>query len=177
VQNYKIILLGDGAVGKTSIRKQYLGEGFEKSYTMTLGADFAIKRVEDTVFQIWDLAGHPFFRNIQDIYFGGAHGVILVFDLTRIASLNNLQAWIDQTIKINEKPLPCVIVGNKFDLFEKESLEAFRPIVNDHLEELSKCIDHEIEYIESSALLGENIDLIFEKLIYQITKDAKDLEE
>ena len=177
MQNYKIILLGDGAVGKTSIRKRYLGEGFEKSYTMTLGADFAIKRVDDTVFQIWDLAGHPFFRNIQDIYFGGANGVILVFDLTRIESLNNLQTWIDQTIKVNQRPLPCVIVGNKSDLYDKESLKEFRPEVNDYIDELAKCMDHEIDYIESSALLGENIDLIFEKLMTQITHDIKDINE
>ena len=69
----KIVLAGDGAVGKTTLRRRYLGEGFQASYMMTIGADFAVKRVDiggkTITFQIWDLAGQPRFQMVRELYY------------------------------------------------------------------------------------------------------------
>ncbi|MHA2249672.1 MAG: Rab family GTPase [Candidatus Kariarchaeaceae archaeon] len=162
---FKVILLGDAAVGKTSIRKRYLGEGFKQSYSMTLGADFAIKMIRDDVIQIWDLAGHRFFRTVRDPYYAGANGIILVFDLTRLSSLNNLRIWIEEALRINNKKLPFIIVGNKTDLYDEESLIEVRPVVKELIQDLQAYTPYDIQYIESSAKLGNNIELIFGNLI------------
>ena len=84
---FKITLLGDGAVGKTSLRKTYLGEGFKDGYSMTIGADFAVKRLriddQDFVAQIWDLAGQQRFSAVREVYYRGTSGCLLVFDISR----------------------------------------------------------------------------------------------
>ncbi|MHA2253450.1 MAG: ADP-ribosylation factor-like protein, partial [Candidatus Kariarchaeaceae archaeon] len=72
--SFKVVLLGDPSVGKTSIRKRYLGEGFKHTYSMTLGADFAIKRINNTVLQVFDLAGNPFFQTVRELYYHGTQG-------------------------------------------------------------------------------------------------------
>lgn len=68
----KIVLAGDGAVGKTAIRERYLGKGFSSNYMMTIGADFALKeahvREKSIKFQIWDLAGQPRFGTVRSVY-------------------------------------------------------------------------------------------------------------
>ena len=82
----KIILAGDGAVGKTSLREQYLGRGFTGQYLQTIGADFALKTDtvagENVKYQIWDLAGQPRFKTVRSVYYIGAVGALLVFDIT-----------------------------------------------------------------------------------------------
>ena len=77
---FKICLLGEGAVGKTALRQRYLGEGFKQSYAMTIGADFAVKRVtidnQEFISQIWDLAGQVRFSSVREVYYRGAAGAL-----------------------------------------------------------------------------------------------------
>lgn len=122
----KVILIGDGAVGKTSIRRNYLGESFQSDYYMTIGADFAIKDVRlsngiDIKYQIWDLAGQPIFRGVRNSYYDGCFGAIVVFDLSRPRTFSNAILWINELWKANgQGPIPVVFIGNKFDLVNKE---------------------------------------------------------
>ncbi|MHA2169596.1 MAG: Rab family GTPase [Candidatus Kariarchaeaceae archaeon] len=165
-KSYKIIILGDPAVGKSSIRRRYLGEGFSGAYNMTLGADFAIKRLGDRVLQIWDLAGHRLFRDIREVYYAGAEGVILVFDLTRLETLNNLYTWIDEAFDIRQSKIPFIVVGNKSDLYEEASLSAIRSVVKEFMLDLSSYTFFDrIDYIETSALLGRNVNEVFDNLV------------
>ena len=103
----KIVLLGDGAVGKTNIRKNYLGQGFTKDHLMTIGADFAaadkVLQIEDKeyniTFQIWDLAGQGTFNQVRSMYYRGVFGALVVFDVTRKNSFDNLSSWIKELYK------------------------------------------------------------------------------
>jgi GTPase SAR1 family protein len=100
---YKICLLGDGGVGKTSLRERFLGKGFQSGYILTIGADFAVQDLnidgQQYKFQIWDLAGQQRFSAVRALYYKGSHGAILVFDNTRPESLYNLGGILDQFIQ------------------------------------------------------------------------------
>ena len=126
-ENYKIVIVGDGGVGKTSIRKKFLGQGFKATYLETVGADFSTKTISietaieklPVSFQIWDLAGQPKFEQIRQIFYNGAQGIIFVFDLTRMDSLENIRIWVNEVIKNGVKKIPVLLIGNKFDLQDK----------------------------------------------------------
>lgn len=125
--NVKIALLGDGGVGKTSIRHKFMGKFFKSTYMETVGSDFSDKSITfeynlksiDVNFQIWDLAGQPKFQNIRQMYYAGSQALIFVFDLTRPDSLNNIKHWVDEVLKNELKNLPVLLIGNKIDLQEE----------------------------------------------------------
>ncbi|MHA2203636.1 MAG: Rab family GTPase, partial [Candidatus Hodarchaeales archaeon] len=117
---YKICLLGDGGVGKTSLRERFLGKGFQSGYILTIGADFAVQNLEidgtQYKFQIWDLAGQQRFEAVRALYYKGSHGAILVFDRTRPESLFNLENWKRELFTNVGRQIPYIILGNKSDL-------------------------------------------------------------
>ncbi|MHA2250407.1 MAG: Rab family GTPase [Candidatus Kariarchaeaceae archaeon] len=166
---YKITLLGDAAVGKTSLRKKFMGEGLKSNYGMTIGADFAVYKMDDYTLHIWDLAGQIQYSTMISMYFRGTLGSLLVFDVSRKDSFSNLPRWINELIKNNENQLvPLVVVGNKTDL-RNATWDALQP--NEGIEyanSLSEWANFEIPYIETSALTGLNVDLIFKKLVEKI---------
>ena len=122
---WKIVLMGDGAVGKTSLRKRYLGEGFDTDYLSTMGADFALydTKVEETHirWQIWDLAGQPVFKDVVKAYYTKVFGAILVYDVTRRQTFESTEKWLDDlwTNSKRDQNVPVVILGNKIDLREE----------------------------------------------------------
>jgi len=163
----KLVLIGDGGVGKTSIRKRYLGEGFEKEHLATLGADFAAttRIIDDTTikFQIWDLAGQPMFKSVRPRFFRGCFGALAVFDVTRRDTFLNLSNWLDELYNFSGRGIvPVIILANKIDLENKEvSMEEVEDFVSKLNERTS---NHEIENfsLETSAKTGKNIDKAFE---------------
>ncbi|MCE7737488.1 MAG: GTP-binding protein [Candidatus Heimdallarchaeota archaeon] len=167
---YKVVLIGTSAVGKTSLRLRYLGQGFREEYLATLGADFAIKKFKNRQIQIWDLSGQINFRLIIKGYFNGAHGIVLVFDVTRRETMLNLSNWIDEFLEINEKLVPTIILANKVDLRGGDIETIGHDEVTDYIMGLSKKYNHDFQYDETSALSGQNIDRAFEKLIDEISK-------
>ncbi|MFX0090537.1 MAG: Rab family GTPase [Candidatus Hodarchaeota archaeon] len=179
----KITLLGDGAVGKTALRERYLGKGFSGSYTMTIGADFASKRQlvdnENLIFQIWDLAGQPRFESVRDIYYKGATGALLVYDITRRESFENLNVWLNELWSNNGKgKVPVVILGNKHDLRTtgdptQVSYETAMELI-ENLSEKTKEAGFSLSYFGTSALTGKNVTEAFEELGRKIIKYAED---
>jgi small GTP-binding protein len=167
---FKIILIGEGRVGKTSIRKRYFGQKLDKEYLVTIGADFSLKRIGDTAIQIWDLAGQNLYRNIRKNYYLGAHGVILVFDIVNRNSFEKLEYWIDEMNQYIGRPVPVALVGNKIDL-----IDGTNGVIKDY-EALEFCDDFSertnipFNYFKTSALTGENIEELFEKMIEEISK-------
>ncbi|MFX0093597.1 MAG: Rab family GTPase, partial [Candidatus Hodarchaeota archaeon] len=169
----KIVLMGDGAVGKTALRKNYFGLGFKKTYMATLGADFAVKtqkisyKGERTIeFQIWDLAGQPRFENVRGAYYRGCKGGLLCFDISRRETAENLEGWYREAVKNSRKRnFPVVVVANKIDL----RLEVENALSHDEglvfAENLQKKNeDSIIRYIETSAKTGDNVVEAFEAI-------------
>ncbi|MDH5404668.1 MAG: GTP-binding protein [Candidatus Heimdallarchaeota archaeon] len=178
IENYflKIALLGDGAVGKTNLRRRYLGQVFTTDHLMTLGADFAAaeKNIEmndktfHITFQVWDLAGQENFNQVRSMYYRGCFGALMVFDRTRPASFRNIPNWIAELKKNSGKDLiPIILLGNKFDLVDtaknivpKEDIDKFLSDINE--EALKKGF--EVKYLDTSALTGLNVEVAFETL-------------
>ena len=164
----KVCLLGEAAVGKTSLRKRFLGEGFKTNYLVTLGADFAVKDVmiksKQVRFQIWDLAGQWTFKNLRGMYYRGTSGALLVFDVTRISSMIALTEWIDDLFRHNRKKnVPLVLLGNKADIIDK----ADNPVEHSVIEEYTKTLEDKsikVSYFDTSALTGLNVNEAFLKL-------------
>ena len=161
---WKIVLIGDGAVGKTSLRKRYLGEGFETDYLSTMGADFALfdTKVNDTYirWQIWDLAGQPVFKDVVKAYYTKVFGAILVYDVTRRQTFENTEKWLDDlwTNSKRDQKVPVVILGNKIDLRE----EGAETVSTDEGKRLVDRLG--LDLIETSAKTGEGVQNAFAQL-------------
>ena len=169
---FKIVIIGDPAVGKTSIRRKYLGETTIKEYIYTIGADFATKRLKiskdlSVQYQIFDLAGQQKFDKVRASFYSGVQAAILVYDITDNNTLRNMPKWIRETKKNNDGTLETfVIVGNKIDL--KDQKKSNDVLLKKIQQELSKEMGHDILHITTSALTGENIDSVFKKLTYEL---------
>lgn len=169
---FKIVLGGDGAVGKTSLRKKYMGEGFSTTYMQTMGSDFALfeTKVDKTEFkfQIWDLAGQPLFSKVVKAYYEGCAGAIMVYDVTRPDSLDNLKNWIRDLFSHGGK-MPVIIIGNKIDIdrvVDKNAGKKFAQQI---------ATEHGVKapYFETSAKTGENVRTAFETLGREILNSIK----
>lgn len=169
----KMVLIGEGAVGKTSIARAYLGQAFTSGYKATIGADFYVKRdvIEDAVmgkvnceFLIWDLAGQVQFTQVRPLYYRGARAAIAVFDITRKETFYALPSWIHEFWKNAGGVWPLILVGNKADLRgQRECVPQSVGML--YAQKLSQIIGVEVPYVETSALTGYNIRDAFHKLV------------
>ncbi len=174
----KVLLIGDGGVGKTAIRERYLGNGFDTEYMLTIGADFA-KR-DDFVYgtpvryQIWDLAGQERFDGVREVYYKGAIGALLVFDVTRLDSYFNIPKWVKELWANNGRSkVPIVIVANKIDMRGSENQTISSEQGRLMAEKLTKITSPEgfaCNYIETSAKTGVKINDAFSLLGENIMK-------
>jgi small GTP-binding protein len=172
----KLVLLGDGAVGKTTLRKRFLGEGFKAGYSATIGAAFAIKRINlenyRLTFQIWDLAGQQRFQAVRELYYRGSRGALLIFDVTNPDSFNNLPSWLEELWKKAGR-VPMILCGNKIDLRDGSSGSIQPELGQEYAHRLSKALNFKVPYIETSALTGEKVNEAFFMLGLSIIRSAK----
>ena len=166
----KLCLLGDGRVGKTSLRQRYLGKGFITEYLETLGADFAIHTTDVNSFtfrfQIWDLAGQKRFDQLRTSFYYGTQAALLLYAIDSQESFNSANEWIEELWKHNGKKtqIPIVIIGNKSDLREKADDPVLASKGEQFAEKVSKKAGFQIPFMETSAKTGENVKKAF-KLI------------
>jgi len=162
---YKIVLIGDPEVGKTSIRRKYMGKSFRADYLKTLGADFAATKVNvegDTVLlTIWDLAGQSIFHGMRSSFYHGCKCALVVCDVTNPHSLENSFKWAEEATNYAKNSLQEIyLIGNKIDL------EDDRLVQNSQMEETAKkfreAFKFSVKVYETSALTGENINELFE---------------
>ena len=167
----KAVLIGDGSVGKTSIRRNYLGDEFIEGHIATIGVDLATKRVlfnnEVVKFIIWDLAGQPSFKQVRGHYYHGCNGIILVYSVIDRDSFDNASKWLVEAYK-NMGPLPpTVIVGNKTDL--REGKPKSQIVTPDEGVKFTKYFIDKLKvpavFRETSAKTGYNIGTTFEELL------------
>ena len=161
----KVVLLGDPAVGKTSLIRKFVMDFFDDKYLETLGTKVTNKVLKfqdpekkmhiELRMSIWDIMGQESYRLIQKSAFRAASGAILVADLTRKETLDNLDNWISELFNITGV-IPVIFVGNKKDLIENVSEK------NENLEHLSKS--YLTVFYLTSAKTGENVDDAFETL-------------
>ncbi len=170
-RQFKTALIGDTAVGKTSIRRSYMGKSFVSSHIATLGVDFAQKNVEhESAFvriTIWDLAGEYSYENVRKLYYQGTHSIIFVYSIVDRQSFKNSTNWFTEVNKYC-KPLPPVaIIGNKMDLRDSSSSEnqVSREDGLEFAEKFAEKLEIPVIFQETSALTGENIEEVFYDLI------------
>ncbi|MHA2091851.1 MAG: Rab family GTPase [Candidatus Kariarchaeaceae archaeon] len=162
---FKILLCGDGAVGKTSIREQYMGRGFQGSYMKTIGADFASHKTEiqdhQVTYQIFDLAGQDAYTVARKSFYKGGQAAFLIFDLQDPNSLHNLKTWINDSIENSNGSIGTfVVLGNKADLADTRQVSSEMAI--EYCHRLSAETGLNFVFLETSAKTGMNISLAFD---------------
>lgn len=164
---YKLLLIGDSGVGKSSIVLRFADETFTENYISTIGVDFKIRTLDykdkKIKLQIWDTAGQERFRTITTSYYRGAHGVIIVFDLTDLYSFLNIEDWIEMVTKYGNTNPQIILVGNKSDLIQDRKID-----VNIIANLVNKF---DLKYLETSAKNDTNICNIFESLVAKLLKN------
>lgn len=171
--NFKILLLGAPAVGKTSILYRFVKNKFSHDYITTIGINYLTKEINlDAKYYaklvIWDVAGQEKFRFLRKTYYEGTNGALLIFDLTSLNSYEELKLWLSEMFEIMHKKIPFIIIGNKLDLVKDINRVIDTDIVKDFAENQDSI------YIETSAKTGENIEEAFTELTQRIIKqDSK----
>ena len=166
---FKVLLLGDTDVGKSSLILRYTEETFNSKLVNSIGVDFKMKKKEIDgkiiKVQIWDTAGHERFRSITYSYYRGANAIIIVFDITDKKSFLSITEWLKQIEKHAKENVFKFLVGNKSDLAEERKVT---------FEEAKEYADkHDLPYIETSAKEGININELFESSIKSFLSNNK----
>ena len=166
---FKLLILGESGVGKTCLLLRYVDDSFTANYLTTIGIDFKIKiiKLKNKLIklQIWDTAGQERFRNIGKMFYKGAHGIILTYDVTDENSFKNIRNWIKQ-IEENAPTNVCkILVGNKCD-------KPDRKITKSQGQNLAE--DYNMSFFETSAKTRQNINEVFNFLTEEILKTDKE---
>ena len=166
INNYKLLLLGDTNVGKTSIFERFIKGTFTEIKGASIGIDFETKpfKYKNTNYTIdlYDTAGQERFRSITKVYYKNGEGYFIVFDLTNENSLNSIQYWID-SIKEYSEESKFIILGNKDDLKDKKISDE---IINNELNKLKQSENNkDLIYLKTSAKKDKNIKKAFEIMI------------
>ena len=166
---FKVIIVGEASVGKTTLVNRYIAGTYTSEYKATLGVDIftkeiTIKKENKDLFVrllVWDIAGQSLFRAFRKKFFVNARSALLVFDLTIPNSLTQLHSWIDDINNVTGK-IPLILIGNKLDL--KELIAVSPNDVDAFLDQHPKVVKN----FNTSALTGENVEATFLSLISQL---------
>ena len=165
VLNFKLILIGDTSVGKTSLMYKYTKNEFPEQFQSTIGIDTIFKNITYKGFKInvriYDTAGQEKYRSIIKNYFKGSNGVFVFFDLTNKKSFDNLNSWIkDIDENIDNKDYKFLILGNKNDLIN------IHQVSDNDIAQFEK--NNGFKIIKTSARTGDGVKEAFEQMFDQI---------
>ena len=171
-KSYKIVLLGDTAVGKSCVASRFVNNQFYEFQEPTIGAAFLTKTMEYNEkkfrFEIWDTAGQERYRSLAPMYYRGSAAAIIVYDITQNDSLNGAITWVKE-VKKRAAHAEIILVGNKKDL------EVNKKVDYDNVKEIAE--QNNITHLLVSAKTGENINLIFEKICELLPEDVVKLND
>jgi small GTP-binding protein len=161
---FKLLLIGDSGVGKSCLLHRFADQKFTESYISTIGVDFKIRTIEldgKTIkLQIWDTAGQERFRTITSSYYRGAHGIIIVYDVTDHDSFLNVKTWLSEIERYASDTVRRLLVGNKCDLTSKKVVDFEK--AKDFAEKV------EMPFLETSAKLSTNVENAFIRMAGEI---------
>ncbi|KAF9792929.1 P-loop containing nucleoside triphosphate hydrolase protein [Thelephora terrestris] len=154
---FKILLIGDSGVGKSCLLLRFAEDSYTESYLSTIGVDFKIRTIDldgKTIkLQIWDTAGQERFRTITAAYYRGAHGIVVVYDVTDSESFENVRMWLKEIERYAADYVEKLLIGNKADLVAKKVVEY------SIAKELADSLN--IAFLETSAKDSTNVDEMF----------------
>ncbi|VIO86590.1 Uncharacterized protein BM_BM6292 [Brugia malayi] len=164
----KIVVCGDGASGKTSLCVRFAQDNFGRQYQQTIGLDFFTRRLTlpgnvSVLLQIWDIGGQSIASPMLEKYINGAHGAVVVYDVTNSSSFENLEDWINiikQVTKTQERPVVLMLVGNKTDLEHRRVIRIER--------HTKFALQYGMSSYYVSAKTGDSVTLMFRKTAAEI---------
>jgi len=166
---FKLLLIGDSGVGKSCLLLRFADHTYTESYISTIGVDFKIRTIDldgkIIKLQIWDTAGQERFRTITSSYYRGAHGIIVVYDVTDIESFNNVKQWLNEIDRYACENVNKLLVGNKCDLVHKKAVDY--ETAKEFADKLS------IPFLETSAKAATNVEKAFLTMAAEIKKSLQ----
>ena len=163
---FKLLLIGDSGVGKSCLLLRFADDTYTESYISTIGVDFKIRTIEldgKTIkLQIWDTAGQERFRTITSSYYRGAHGIIVVYDVTDQESYANVKQWLQEIDRYASENVNKLLVGNKSDLTTKKVVD------NTTAKEFADSLG--VPFLETSAKNATNVEQAFMTMAAEIKK-------
>jgi len=169
----KLLMIGDSGVGKTCLLLSFTTDEFDSDSRSTIGVDLKVKimnvKNQKVKLTIWDTAGQEQFRTLTSAYYRGAHGVVLVYDVTRAETFRNIREWLKEVeIFSTKENVVKALVGNKIDLSAREvEREEGRQFAE----------DHGMLFFESSAKTQEGVQQAFQELVFKILDNPALLED
>ncbi len=160
----KVMVAGDGGVGKTTLIRKYVNGSFDGATAMTIGVQFHVKDMtyeeRPVSLQLWDLGGQEHFRFMLPSYTFGARGAIFLYDTTRMSSLDSLEEWV-KICRTHAKDIPILFCGTKTDMVELRCISAA------HARSLLDPLGF-FDHVEVSAKTGANVERAFEMIVAKI---------
>ncbi|EWS72497.1 small guanosine triphosphatase family Ras family protein (macronuclear) [Tetrahymena thermophila SB210] len=161
---FKIVLIGDSGVGKSCLISRFTKDQFSMEQQPTIGVEFSTKtiKISDKIIkaQIWDTAGQERYRAITSAYYRGAAGALIVFDITKQTSFENLAKWYKELQEHSDVQIVTMLIGNKCDLADQ------RNISKDAASKFAQ--EYDMAYLETSALHSTNVEQAFHQIIKYI---------
>ncbi|MBA7521890.1 hypothetical protein ES705_14002 [subsurface metagenome] len=175
---FKIVIVGDSAVGKTSLIKRYTTNSFEKDYISTLGMQFSKYEAnvagDKVELFLWDLAGQESFSTLRDTFYTGSRGAIVVFSLSpeEIETYGHVTKWLSD-VKGACGNIPTILFGNKADLVDQNALATSPNYATSDVHVNKFAQDNKIiKYYKTSALTGQDVKEAFQALIFKLYQRA-----
>jgi len=161
---FKVVLIGDSGVGKSNLLSRFTRNEFCLESKSTIGVEFATRSIKvdgKTIkAQIWDTAGQERYRAITSAYYRGAVGALLVYDITKQVTMENVERWLKELRDHADSNIVIMLVGNKSDL------RHLRSVQTDDAQAF--CEKENLSFIETSALESTNVEEAFKKILTEI---------
>ncbi len=173
---FKVVVVGNGSIGKTSLIRRFVHDKFEKEYLMTIGTEVTKYNGEvdgnEITFIIWDLAGQQGFAQMRKNFYNGANAAIVVFSHepgdTGDKSLTSIPTWLEDITKFSGK-IPTILFGNKIDLIDNDELASNNDLQKSdyNINKLTEALQF-LGYFKTSALSGEGVESAFNTLMVKL---------